>query len=268
MPRNWHDKHAVNKIEDEDTRELYRSIAATRKPYFMRYIYPSLMKEYNTYINNTNRNALREFQMTVDEMDELPHKDLTERQKEFLYYFNQFIPVGNGKCVMNKICKKFEREFDRYISKRNAVVQFDYTIMKSDAEYSSQQFYNIKRLYEDYNKRLIGYAVYVDYERVDSFDSVSELALMNEEFLKQCERICPNHSALCNIVLDMCYKKSSTKRFAWGMCGDEIIDNLLKNNNNIISYPYLDEGGAIEYQGERFALGEMEIEVNDNDSIE
>ena len=261
MPRSWHDRHSVNSIDDNDIRELYRSIAAVRKPYFMRYIYPSLMKEYNTYINNTNRNALREFQMTVDEMHALPYKDLTDRQKEFLYYFDQFMPVGDGDCIMNKICRKFENEFDRYISKHNFASQFDYTIMKSDAEYTPQQFYNIKRLYDDYNKRLAGYAVFADYERTDSYESISELAMMNDEFLKQCERICPNHAVLCNIVLDLCYKKSSTKRFAWSMCGDEIINNLLKHNDYIISYPYFDEDGEITYHGNSFSVATKKIEV-------
>lgn len=68
MPRTWHDRHAANKIEDDELRDFYRSIVADKKPYFMRYIYPALMKQYNQYIKNTNRNCLREFQMTVDEL--------------------------------------------------------------------------------------------------------------------------------------------------------------------------------------------------------
>lgn len=269
MPRSWHDRHSVNNIDDDATKDLYRSIAAVRKPYFMRYIYPSLMKEYNTYIKNTNRNALREFQMTIDEMNALPYGNLTDRQREFLRYYNQLMPVGDGNCIMNRICRKFEDEFDKYISKHNYVSQFDYTIMKSDAEYTPQQLYNIKRLYDDYNKRLAGYAVFADYERTDSYESISDLATMNDEFLKQCERICPNRSALCNIVLDLCYRKSSTKRFAWSMCADEIIKNLLVKNNNIISYPYFDEDGEIEYCGEKFSLGQIEIEVTkNNDTVE
>ena len=263
MPRTWHDRHSVSKIEDDDTRDLYRSIVASRKPYFMRYIYPSLMKEYNTYIKNTNRNAMREFQMSVDELCALTHRDLTERQKEFLHYFDQFMPVGNGDCIMNRICRKFEQEFDGYVGRHNSTVQFDYTIMKSDTEYTPQQFQSIKRLYDDYNKRLTGYAIFADYERVDVFDTITDLAVMNEEFLKKCERICPNRSTLCNIVLDICYRRNSTKRFAWSMCGDQIIANLLEKNNNIISYPYRDDDGDIEYHGEKFSLGQKRIEVTD-----
>lgn len=260
MPRSWHDRHSANKIEDDKTREFYRDIVAAKKPYFMKYIYPSLMREYNTYINNTNRNALREFQMTVSEMNAMPYKDLSDRQREFLKYYNYRIPVGIGDCVMNKICRKIEDKFDGYVGKRNKDTTFDYTIMKSDAEYTSQQFYEIKRLYEDYNQRLKNYAIFVDYERVDEYDSMSELSTMDGEFRKQCETVCPNEEALCNIVLDLCYKKKSTKRFAWSMCGTTIINNLLRNNGYIMSYPRLDTDGDIKYCGNRFVIDQIIID--------
>lgn len=269
MPRSWHDKHAVFKMEaDDDTVELYRNIVATKKPYFMRYIYPALMKEYNTYIGNTNRNALREFRLSVDELNSMPNKDLTQRQREFLQFYYKRMPVGIGNCVMNRICRKFENEFDGYIGKHNSSTEFDYTIMKSDVPYTQKQYSEIKRLYDDYNKRLASYAVFSDYERVDETDSFNELSSMNEEFRKECDKICPNRLALCNIVLDICYKKSSTKRFAWNMCGDEIIENLLINNNRIISYPTLDPDGDIRYCGESFRLESKRLEVQEDDYSE
>ncbi len=55
MPREWHDRHSVNLIEDTDTRRFYLKLVADKKPYFMRLIYPALMKQYNTYIKNTNK---------------------------------------------------------------------------------------------------------------------------------------------------------------------------------------------------------------------
>ena len=143
MPKSWHDRHTVNKIEDDDTKRFYRSIVADKKPYFMRYIYPSLMKQYNTYIKNTNRNALREFQMTVDEMMSMPFENLSERQRDFLRYYSYRMPVGVGNCIMNKICRRFEQEFDGHIGRHNASVKFDYTIMKSGNEYSTSQFYAV-----------------------------------------------------------------------------------------------------------------------------
>lgn len=263
MPKTWHDRHSANKIDDDNGRDFYRSIVADRKPYFMRYIYPSLMKQYNTYIKNTDRNALREFQMTVSEMKKLPYEELTDRQKDFLRYFDYRMPVGVGDCVMNKICRRFEDEFDGYVGKHNAAVKFDYTIMRSDAEYSNSQFNSIKKLYEDFNRRLRNYAIFADYERVDECDSFREMSIMNDEFRKECNIICQNKDSLCNIILDICYTKSSTKRFAWSMCGSDIIHNLLTKNNNTISFPAIDSNGDIHYCGERFSVISKKLEVTE-----
>lgn len=262
MPRTWHDRHAANKIEDDSMRDFYRSIVADKKPYFMRYIYPALMKQYNTYIKNTERNALREFQMTVKELRSIPEDKLTERQRDFLKYYDYRMPVGVGNCVMNRICRRFEQEFDGYIGKHNSVIKFDYRIMRGQADYSPTQYNAIKKLYEDFNKRLRNYAVFADYERVDECDSYAEMSIMTDEFRRDCNAICQNRDALCNIILDLCYTRSSTKKFAWSMCGQDIIRNLLNKCDQTISYPVLDSNGDIEYCGERFSISTKKIEVN------
>lgn len=263
MPKDWHDRRAASKIEDDEERDFYRSIVADKKPYFMRYIYPALMKQYNTYIKNTDRNALREFQMTVAELQALRDDELTDRQREFLKYYDNRMPVGTGDCVMNKICRRFEDAFGGYIGKHNAAVRFDYHFMRSDAEYTPKQFSAVKRLRDDYNRRLSSYAVFADYERVDEYDSFAALSMMNDEFRRECSVICPDSRALCNVILDICYTKSSTKRFAWSMCGDDIIHNLLSSHDGIISYPVPDASGEFEYCGERFAVETIQIGVDE-----
>ncbi len=252
MPREWHDRHAVNQIADPEKRKFYRDIVADKKPYFMRYIYPALMKQYNTYIKNTDRSALREFQMTVEELGKLPHNQLTERQKDFLRYYESRLPVGMGNCVMNKICRRFEAEFDSYIGKTLGRVKFDYTIMKSGTDYTTSQMTAIKKLYDEYNKKLQSYAVYSYYERIDEDETISAVSGMRDEFIRECEAVCQNHITLCDILLDLCYCRSSSKKFAWDICGDAIIHNLLANNDWQISAPVADEEGDIEFCGGRY----------------
>jgi len=261
MPRLWYDRHAANKSEGDA--KFQRNIVADKKPYFMRYIYPMLSKQYNTYIKNTDKNALREFQMTVAELKAIPKSDLTERQEEFLRYYDFRLPVGINPCVMNKICWRFEDEFDGHIGKHNSVIKFDYSIMRSEDEYTTKQFNSIKRLYDDYNKRLASYAIFADYERIDDCDSFIALSVMNDEFRKECYKICPNKNTLCNIILDICYTRNSTKRFAWSMCGSEIIHNLLQRNDNQISYPTLDSDGDIEFCENKFIVETIKIEVSE-----
>ena len=136
--------------------------------------------------------------------------------------------------------------------------------MKNDsAEYTTTQFKAIKKLYEDYNKRMQSYTIFAQNEKVDKYDAFTELSEMNAEFRKSCDIICQNESALCNIVLDLCYQKSSSKRFAWNMCGSEIIHNLLLNHNNMISFPAIASDGDIDYCGEKFKIVSKKLEVNE-----
>lgn len=260
MPRLWYDRHTANKSEDDV--KFQRAIVADRKPYFMRYIYPTLMKQYNTYIKNTEKNALREFQMTVSELKAIPEQDRSERQEEFIKYYDYRMPVGTNECVMNKICRRFEEEFDKHMSKHNATVNFDYSMMRGSEEYTTKQFNSIKHLYEDYNKRLTSYAIFADYERVDDCDSFTAFSVINEEFRKECCKICPNENVLCNIILDICYTRSSTKRFAWSMCGSEIIHNLLSKNDYKISYPTLSNDGDIKFCDNKFIIQTIDLGVD------
>lgn len=201
--------------------------------------------------------------MSVDELKHMPYEKLTDRQREFLRYFDCRLPVGVGDCVMNKICRRFEDEFDGYVGKHNASVKFDYTIMRSGAGYSASQYNAIKKLYEDFSRRRRNCAVLAGREKVDECDSIGEISLMNDEFRKECDIICPSRDALCNIILDICYTKGSAKRFAWSMCGEDIIHNLLIKHDNMISFPVRDESGDIFYCGDRFSVISKRLEVRE-----
>jgi hypothetical protein len=259
MPKEWHDRHSVNTMEDPERRQLYLNIVADKKPYFMRQIYPALMKQYNTYIKNTNKNAMREFQMTVDELKALPESERTERQQDFLRYYESRMPVGNHDCVMNRICRKFEDAFDGYLGRHNADTEFDYTIMKSGSEYSRTQYNAVLKLYTEYNRQLRNYVAYANTERVDECDTYQWMSDMRAEFQHECDKVCPNRFTLCDVILDICYTRNTTKRFAWEMCGSEIIQNLLNKNRWTISFPVADPEGEVEYCGKRFTVKEKMI---------
>ena len=264
MPRSWHDKYAVNDIDDENKKELYRDIVADKKPYYMRYIYPAMMKEYRSYVKKSEKNALREFKLSIQEIEELPEHDRTDRQKEFLHSYYYYMPAGIGNCVTNRVCRRIEREFDGYVGRHNASTSFDYTILKSGRSYTQSQFYKIKQLHDEYNRRMQSYAVQSGYKRVDEYELFMKVQEINNEFREECAKVCSNKFELCDIVLDICYKRNSTKKFAWGMCGSEIIDNLLRNNNYTIFYPTLNVDGNITYGGQKYSLEQKEINTDDS----
>jgi hypothetical protein len=101
--------------------------------------------------------------------------------------------------------------------------------------------------------------LFANTERVDEYDAKEEFNTLNEAFLRRCSEVCPNSDTLCDILLDMCYTKSSTKRFVWEMCGDEIIRHLLSSHGGYISFPTPDVNGEIVYRGERFTVKTTEI---------
>ena len=265
MPRYWHDRHSVNLIEDPEEKRFQLSIVADKKPYFMRIVYPVLSRQYNTYIKTTNKNARREFGMSVEELEQIPESDRTERQSDFIRYYYNRMPVGIGDCVMNKICRRFELEFDGYLRRRAPEEPFDYSIMKSGAEYTKTEFKNVLKLYEGYRKRAKQYIVYTSYEHVDEDQYTSMFNELRNEFEHDCSIICPNSTTLCDIILDVCYNKNTTKRFAWEMCGHDIIENLLHRNDRKLQYPTLDSDGDIWFGGYRFKMAEQIVEVENGD---
>lgn len=260
MPREWHDRHSAMDIGDQETRSFYRSIVADRKPYFMRYIYPDLAKQYNQYISNTDRNAMRQFGKSTEEMLSVPYGDLSEREREFLHYYKLKMPVGTGDCVMNRMCRRFEDAFDRYIKKTSSAKYFDYEVYKSGAAYTQRQFSTIRGLYNEYNNRVRNFKMATSSGVSDSDESIDKMSYMEEEFRRECYLACPNEKALCDILLDLCYAKSSTRRFVWNMCADVIVDNLLEKSSGVLHFPMKDEQGDIMYCGERYSMVAVELE--------
>lgn len=245
MQKSWYDRKAANNLEEK--REFYLSILADKKPYFMKYIYPRLSHRYQDYIRAANRNSLREFGLTIDELLVTPSADLTEAEKTFVDFYNIFLPVGDGGCVMNVICHKFEKAFDKHANRCKNGGVFNPDCLKSDTEYTTKQYYEIKRLYSEYNKQLQSYKLFTELENINDDDSSLSLNYLKRSFKAECEQVCPNAKALCNILVDIAYSKTVTRKFAWDMCGETIIDNLLQNSKGWIEYPIPKRDGDLVY---------------------
>lgn len=254
MPKEWHDRYAASQIKDPEKRAMCLRIVADRKPYFMRYIYPDLMRQYNTYIDRTNKNCIREFKITMEELLNMPTNKLTDRQREFISYYYNMMPVGYRDCLMNRICRKVENEFAGYMMKARKDSSFDYTVMKSGVEYSRRQYDAMLTLYRDYTKRLKEYSVFASVERFGEDEADMTYKLLKEDFIRKCDDVSTDSRVICDILLDICYQKSGTKRFCWDMCADQIVENLLDKHDRMIQYPTADKDGDIVFSGERFKI--------------
>lgn len=262
MPKEWYNRDA-NRQDKADSeiestkKEFNLRIVADRKPYFMRYIYPDLMKKYNTYMTNANKKALREFGLDIKDI--MAQEELTDEQVAFLEYFDWKLPVGDHDCVQNKICKRIEEEFDGYVKKNPPPATFDYTVLKTSMEYTKSQYALIAELYEEYTQKVQEFMVESYYKRMDQDDAIVGKALLLRNFKQICNEICSNAEQLCNIVLDLCYRNNRSKQFAWDMCGTQIIENLLNKNGRKLSFPVSDDNGDIEFGGQRFSMSTIII---------
>lgn len=266
MPDKWYNwisnKISKGKNSTEKKENWFnRKLIADKKPYFMKYIYPAEKVRINEYTKRNNEKCLMRFRMTLNELLEKPNK--TKEENKFIQCYYQRMPLGVAPCTINRICWRIEEIFDN-ITSPDVDDDFDYSILKcANIEYSHQLYNRIKKIYERYKRETANYMQYAKLERIKSDERQIQKYIFKEQFKKQCLEQCPNEEYLCNIVLDLCYSKSkNSKQFAWDVCGDMFIQNLLKRNNYMISYPTLDENGDIEFNGLRFSMKTSEIKVN------
>lgn len=254
MPKSWYD-YWSNKGND-----FGKKIVANKNPYFFIYNYKHKMNDYKKYIDKANRHCRFTYGMSINELESLESK--SEEQEKYLYYYYLKMPVSLSPSVMNKICWKIEDEFNGIKTKFNNT-KFDYTILKSNKKYSRGRYSAIYKIYTDYlqkvqNQKQLFYKQSSDEEQIMR-------SIFKESFKAKAYEKCNDSEELCNIVLDICYKNNDNKQFAWDICGDVIIQNLLKKSDYKISYPIEDENGDIEYAGKKFR---MITEVVNEDYIE
>lgn len=255
MPKSWYDKRSALEIENDEKRELYISILAEKKPYFMKYVYPSLMREYNAYVKAANGKCLRKFGVTLDDLLLSSGDDaISDEQKDFVLYFKKYLPVSDNASVMNKICHRIEDEFDKYIRRNSFATKFDYTIMKSNKGYSKAQYNSVLRLYRAYCEEAASFKLYANLERIDKDEAAMRLNVMTNTLMKECSCVCSNSTQLCDIILDICYRTEGTKWFAWNIVGEEIIENLYNNSDHQHFFPILDDEGDVNFGGNNLSF--------------
>lgn len=251
MPKHWYTKEIIvdnDTAEVREKKEYNNMLTASKKPYFMNYIYPEQKTKYNKFIKSSNISGLFDYRKTIAE---LRNKVCNEQEQEFLRYYDMLFPVFDEESTMNRLCHMVETEFDGYICNLKKTVEFDSKLLKSGVEYSKTTYSKIKKLYKKFNSEL-SYLRPKNYTKKSMDEYVQQVEILKEKYRELCVKACTNKYELCDSVVDVCYRTTKSKSFAWMICGDVIIENLLSKNNNQISYLVADDNGKVEYQGQNF----------------
>lgn len=269
IPKEWLESRLF-KLKSGDTEDILRkkeidyNIAAEIKPWFFIYRYSQLKAELDKYMKSVKSNCKIRFGKTLDDL--YASDDKTEEEEAFIYNYEKYMPISRAPGTMNRICWRIEDEF-----KTTDVlpdVEFDRSILKSDVEYSQEEFDAVKSVYDEYNKNMQIFLKGIRKNDSDKTERDIVISQLKNEFSNICYSICPNSRVLTNIVVDICYTSNKNKSFAWDVCGNEIFKNVLVNSNNKIQFPIKDENGDIEFCGNKFSLFTKRMDGDINDDTE
>lgn len=257
MPKYWYEYRAV-KPDLEDNKETQKwkehnqQLLASKKPYFMRYIYEDTMKQWRDFVKNTDTHALREFRMTVDQIRQAVEDGVaTYDQQQFWERYNKYMPVSDGDCLVNRVCHIIEHTFDVQDTKKS---RFDHSIYKTKAEVPANAYGELRELYNEYTRDVQTLAKDISQRKLPDGSFSMYRKILVDYYRGQCEEIVGNAEQLCNILVDICYGGKANKSFVWDICGGQIVRNLLARNEGRVYAIVKDDSGTVMYRGERFAV--------------
>lgn len=260
VPKEWLNSRMFKITEDDDAdiisdKQINANIAAEIKPWFFIYRYSQLKTELDKYMKSVKSNCKIRFGKSLDAL--YASTDRSEEENAFIYHYEKYLPISRSPGTMNRICWKIEDAFQT----TNVLpeVAFDYSLLKSDMQYSKGEYDAIKFLYDEYNRNMQLFLKKKKQNELGDDDVGFDVVHLKDIFIDECTSVCPNQEILANIVVDLCYTSNKNKTFAWDVSGEQIFNNVLKNSGYKITYPIKDVNGDIEFNGNKFSLYTQQI---------
>lgn len=261
MPKSWY-IYSENRINEDDSddvidqKTLNQQLCAHKKPYFFGYNYPTLKQEYDKFVRETDEHI---YSVTGKHVRDLLKDDgkLPDDEQKILDFYKNKLPLDVSPSTMNRICWAIEDKFDHVNDFKNVV--FDYSIYKSNIEYSCVDYEMIKTKCMEYKqkKKEINKKKFVEHDDCDE-NIADQILKLNNDLEELCFSICSNEQNLCEILLDICYGDGFDTSIVWNLCGDIIVDKLVQKSRKF-SYPVCDKNGDFWCCGSNFKMKDVII---------
>ena len=251
MPKAWYDWHSLKLSEKDDDeiavdKERNQTIVADKKPYFMRYIYPKLKTEHNDFVKKAEAKCYFTFKMSLINL--LAKSNPNESERSFIEEYRRRLPVTDENGTMNRLCHIVEQEFSRFKFRLQNEKTSNVEMLSSGEpiKINKNSKKDLETLYKKYRNemQLLSGAI----QDIDEKRDIK--SLVAEEMKRSCFDICPDARTLCDVLLDICYTSGRSRKFVWDMCGQQIVENLLKRRGQY-TYFVRDKNGSTDYCGNK-----------------
>ena len=268
LPAAWK-KHIKVNADDTDVvkAEKYKhnSMVISKKPYFFRYLYPELNKQYKQYENAYNIICKDMFGIKLKRLLATPDK--TNEQKTLVRRYQKYSPLIVSNCVMNILCKEFENiDFDIKFKRDgvNMLPLFENEGFVCDAEkltvfkQAYREFNNkksIRALDELFPDKETGaakdvYFTISDYLKDEIREKVYALKLTPKEMMFYVGQLSKEYSKF-------------NWNFAWDLLGNSVVDIIDFGP----SFAPIRSDTGIEYLGSKYELKDVKHFSTEEDEL-
>lgn len=294
-PATWI-KH--QKINEEDTEEqkaqkkFLNDVCADKKPYFFKYRYPALSREFKEFETAYKFQAQDLFQKSLDEIIKEDDNNLSVAEIDFKNNYYEFCPIINYHSPMNRICEYLEKELTLIgeLKKEKTSVDIISLMQSEKKQVDEESIERLKDYYEAYlcKKRdlktkqifavknipqkintvddaFVNINQYAKYIRQQAEEYFGNLQKINIEKGKEAQSV---SEMIADAAIEFAYIKypSKGKSFVWSVFGKYIVENIKKNTlktTATTTIPIKDDNGEIEYLYNHYNLAIVNLETID-----
>jgi len=268
FPRSWKKFIKFDKENDSEVllkqKYFQNKLVAKKKPFFMIYIYESLLNEYRTYINTERISCFENHGVKLKELKSKENKSLEE--KDFLRKYYKNMPLTTYNCIVNKLCWHLEG-VDKELKNTKvprSTSEYIESMINKNIKWDEEKYKNTKLLFRKFGKeksialKNMKLSIKNKDNKLDSLDEENnEFDLDNfyEKYRGLWLEITTNETEFANYAFKISYTLNKNKDFLWCLAFNGLISNLKSNFNKYVKIPVecLKEDG-VEYLGQYYKL--------------